>query len=119
MSTWSVKDHLRLARKCFPATDKFLERRAKQINEQMIEKQGLDPDRFPDHLSETGRWSFYEYFEADELKLAWTELQWGVDRYEAMRRIGGANGNWPDPLDNGASRAMFWHHMAMAARGMW
>lgn len=120
-----VIKHLKRARIYLPADDEFLVKRAQQIRDKKAKKEGIDPPEnlITLHLSAGGKqWSFYEYIETNELRSAWDELKWAYDRYSAMIRIGGGNmecfKEWPDPHDIGASRSMFWHDMALAAREM-
>jgi len=115
-----IEKHLLRARAYLPARDDFLVKRAQQIRNKDAKKRGIDPpeDLITLHLTGGSKWSFYEFMEFKEYQMAWDELEWAYQRYCAMRRIGGGKDEWPDPDDIGASRTVFWHAMASAAREM-
>ena len=115
--------HLKHARLILPLTDERMAEIVKQNQAKKAKKENA-PGLITRHMGKGG-WSFNEYLENNEFMLAWDELKWACERYEARIRIGGnwncakcGRMDWQDPHDIGGRRSMFWHEMSLAAREM-
>src|SRR4051812_40816594 len=81
--------HLKAARLMLPYSDEQIAQKVKRDQQQVAKKRNA-PGIITLHQGTNG-WSFDDYIKDKQFDLAWKELKWACERYDAMQRIGGGN----------------------------